>query len=957
MQDERTALEAVLRGSQTGEGVVDGRPPAADSFEVPLKQLGQWTMVWRRFTQHRLAVLGGWILLAVVVLAVAGPSIAPSITHQPTDFIQQYNRGQPPQLWPPNLDRLMGTDWSTNPVSGYVLAGARPAMIIGLLGALIASTIGILIGATAGYFGRAVDTLLMRLTDAVLIVPFYPLLLLLRDYVPATYASSLDLAVLCGLVGWGGVSRLVRGYLLSLREREFADAARALGASDLGIMFRHLLPNAMDVLIVSFSLNIALFMVTAANLGEIGPWGAAMGQFNYEARNWWQIVFPAICLLLAITSVNLLGDGLRDALDTSSTSHLIRWKARPVRDRWVQGRWLVGRFIGPAARPVFAVMSTMAAAAATLRARPGRPRSAWEHVEPAPRRSDTVPGVARLTLQIERLPIAVRLLPPLVTILAGMAVFLYAHSPLRYSAHFTSPVPLVTEEENTDYGVHALKHGAWAVFAGDSRGGLTFTKVDANGKPLVSQRIATGGSNASLATRHGWSLGVWLSPDTSTVMAAYLGKHRTRPFALVPRSGLVDHPYVTRAPGGFAVVFQWQRTPNQRAEYQIYLAYLRQGATHPAAIRRIGASAVYGLYPRAVTDGSGLLDVLYLDHTAKRNIWNVALTRVHPDGNVVDRPRPIGVVCFRCLSLSEIVPPRWAIDLKRVRDGSVWALWDATQGLSDILYAAHWDQHGRQVLPPTPLISAGFESPPASTASLSLFAGGGQVYYTGPNPDGGVTSVTWMQAFDDRGRLAGAPQRVNYDAAGASSLPRAGTVGGQPVVVWARVRAGPTFLEASRYHARATPPDLVTRFGLNVGNVWLNIGLVLVGALAGGIGIATINSLLVLAAVLLWLVIGRVLPSSLRWPACFLLIAALMGDIFGRNDPRLTPWVFVISGLGSPQNWVAVATSIVVSAWTGFFLVRRFEPVFRAASAAFAALYVVAVMYAVIFIQSELTRI
>jgi peptide/nickel transport system permease protein len=953
MQDQETVQEAVLAGGQASVGRAGGSLPPVETHEVAVKQLGQWGLVWRRFTRHRLALAGGWILLGIVILAIVGPWFAPPTPHTLSDFLIQINRGQPPRLWPLDLNRLMGTDYYTNPVSGYVLAGARPALTIGFLGAFIASVIGIIIGSIAGYFGRFVDTVLMRLTDAFLTVPFFPLVYLLTFYLPEQ--TTITFAVLMGVVGWGGVARLVRSYVLSLGQREFAEAARALGASDLGIIFRHLLPNALDILIVSFTLNIALFLVTAANLGDLGAWVATMS-IGYDALNWWQVVFPGFCLLLTIVSVNFLGDGLRDAFDTTNSGALIRWKDRPERSGKL---WqAIAATAQLSARPLLAARSMAGTVAgATLVRRPAR---RWV---PASRATAVRGGrlarpLARLIAPVERLPVAIRLIPPLAVMVALMPVFLLGHSPLRYAPHFATPQPLVTEEENTEYGAHPLPGGAWTLFAGDAQGAPTFTKVDAAGRVILRQRIAAEGNELSMASRHGWALGVWINPDSTRVMAAFLGRHRGRPFPLVPPGGQVDHPYVTVAPGGFDVVFQWQPAFDQQADYRIYLAYVRRGAHRPAVVRRIAATPDYGFYPRAVIDGSGALDVLYLSRV-KINQWSLDFRRFRPDGTPLERARTVGTVCYKCgiVPAREIIPYRWEIDMKRAPDGSVWAVWDASPAGDDTLNIGHWDRHGHFLLFPKMLGAIPKDPVPSSAVALALFRRGGQLYYSGPNPDGGVGSVTWMQAFDEQGSLVGAPQRVNYDSGGSSSLPRAGTIRGHTMVVWARVRAGPTFLEASSYHAHATPPDLLVRLGLNVGTPWINVGLLLVGALAGGFGIAIVNIFLLLILVALWLPIGRLVPRPLHWPVYFAALAAVIVDVFGVHGADLPQWVIMISGLGSPENWAAVAGAIAVTGWAGLFLFRRVEPLFRAAAMSFTAVYVMAVMYAVNFIQGEITRI
>ncbi len=145
--------------------------------------------------------------------------------------------------------------------------------------------------------------------------------------------------------------------------------------------------------------------------------------------------------------------------------------------------------------------------------------------------------------------------------------------------------------------------------------------------------------------------------------------------------------------------------------------------------------------------------------------------------------------------------------------------------------------------------------------------------------------------------------------------------------------------------------------GLNIGNLWANIGLVLVGSLAGGIAIAIVNFVLLLLMTLLWLPIGWLAPRSVRWLLYALVVAVVIVEVFGVHAANPPSWVLAISGLGSPEIWVAVGVAVFASIWAGLFLFRRYEAIFRAAAIAYTSVYVIAVMYAVVFIQSEIARI
>jgi hypothetical protein len=286
----------------------------------------------------------------------------------------------------------------------------------------------------------------------------------------------------------------------------------------------------------------------------------------------------------------------------------------------------------------------------------------------------------------------------------------------------------------------------------------------------------------------------------------------------------------------------------------------------------------------------------------------------------------------------------------------VWTTWEtgddcvSRYGVSgaNALHVAHWSTTGQMLLAPTvidPAVDAGSEA-----VALALQGRGGVAYY--PQP-GTVEPYLVATSFDGPGR-AGAPQRVNYDGAGKAANPRAQSVHGRPLVIWQKVRGDSAVLEGTAYHPKQ-PPDLLTRLGLNIGNLWGNIALVIFGSLAGGIALTVINVFLLLPLAVVWLLLRR-LPGTVRWPLYTAAIAALLVWIFGRSGP-LPSYVLVITALGVPYDWLGVAGAVFVSAWSGHYLLGRQESGMRATAMALIALYVVAAMYAVIFIQGQITKI
>jgi peptide/nickel transport system permease protein len=292
--------------------------------ELPVKQIGQMALVWRRFRRHKAAMVGAIIFLVMCVMAIIGPYIAP-------ESFYGYNpitgNNHTPDL---NSWRyLLGGDFGGHSVLMWVLRGARTSLTIGVVAGLISTILGIFVGAIAGYFGGFLDSVMMRLTDVFLTLPFLPLLLVLSKFFQNGGGATFVI-VIFSVLGWPGVARLIRSYYLTFREQEFTDAARAVGVGPWRIIFFHILPNSLSPIIVSFTLAVAAFIGTETAIDFLGlglkpgqgdySWGLAMAQAEagFLVGNWWMTVFPGCALLLTILSVNFLGDGLRDALDVKA---------------------------------------------------------------------------------------------------------------------------------------------------------------------------------------------------------------------------------------------------------------------------------------------------------------------------------------------------------------------------------------------------------------------------------------------------------------------------------------------------------------------------------------------------------------------------------------------------------------------------------------------------------------
>ena len=269
-------------------------------------------LFWRRFKRNRLALTGGIVVLLLFIVAIASPLIAP---YDP-NAIDVRNI-----LEPPGLSHLFGTDDLGRDILSRVIYGSWVSLLVGFVAVGIATVIGIIVGASAGYYGGWVDTVIMRFVDTMLSIPTFFLILAVITFLDS---SIWNIMAVIGLTSWMGVARLVRAEFLSLKEREFVLAARALGASDVRIIVRHILPNALSPVFVSAVLGVAGAILTESVLSFLGigvqpptaSWGNILtaGKDNIEIA-WWISVFPGLAILLTVLAYNLLGEGIRDAID------------------------------------------------------------------------------------------------------------------------------------------------------------------------------------------------------------------------------------------------------------------------------------------------------------------------------------------------------------------------------------------------------------------------------------------------------------------------------------------------------------------------------------------------------------------------------------------------------------------------------------------------------------------
>jgi peptide/nickel transport system permease protein len=287
----------------------------APDREFTIAERSQFQLVLRRFMQHRLAVGSLVVLVLLVLLAYVGGAL------------WKYDFGQftPDKSDAPSLDHPFGTDAAGKDQFAQVLRGTQISLQIAVLVAFFSTVVGTVWGAVAGYFGGVVDTILMRVSDLVLTLP----LLAVAAMLAHNFGGSwwLISVVIAGLY-WAYVSRVARGVVLSLREKEFIEAAKALGASDARIIFRHLVPNALGSIIVNATVLVALAILLETSLSYLGfgvrPPDTSLGILVSEAQTAlttrpWLFYFPGLFIILIALTINFIGDGLRDALDPQQT--------------------------------------------------------------------------------------------------------------------------------------------------------------------------------------------------------------------------------------------------------------------------------------------------------------------------------------------------------------------------------------------------------------------------------------------------------------------------------------------------------------------------------------------------------------------------------------------------------------------------------------------------------------
>ncbi len=271
-----------------------------------------WQQVWYQFQRSKLAVAALFLVLFLILIAVAAPFLAPFSP-------ESYDLDQ--ILIAPNAMHWLGTDDLGRDVFSRMLFGARVSLSVGFVAVSIYVVIGIILGALAGYYGGWIDMIISRGIEVMLCFPTFFLILAVLAFVgPSIY----NIMIVIGVTQWTGIARLVRGEFLKFRNREFVLGARQIGAGDFRILFKYLLPNALAPVLVSASFGVASAILTESALSFLGfgvppqvpSWGAILSQAqSFMDTAWWLTLAPGLAIFITITAYNLVGEGLRDAID------------------------------------------------------------------------------------------------------------------------------------------------------------------------------------------------------------------------------------------------------------------------------------------------------------------------------------------------------------------------------------------------------------------------------------------------------------------------------------------------------------------------------------------------------------------------------------------------------------------------------------------------------------------
>ena len=286
-------------------------------LDARVRATGLWAQTWERFLRHRVAVVSVALLVLIVVFMYGSALIiSPDAARTGVD-LGNINA-------PPSLQHPMGTDQVGADVLVRILLGGRVSLTVGFMAMALAMTLGVMVGSFSGYYGGWVDAVLMRITDTMLSVPLILVVVVLASVLRGIMDTVMVIIVVIGITTWMTTARIVRANFLSLRNKEFVEAARSIGATNQNIIFRHILPNTTAPVIVAATLEVANAILLEAYVSFLGQgiqpptpsWGNMIsGAQEVVYRAPWLAIFPGLMITITVLSINFIGDGLRDALD------------------------------------------------------------------------------------------------------------------------------------------------------------------------------------------------------------------------------------------------------------------------------------------------------------------------------------------------------------------------------------------------------------------------------------------------------------------------------------------------------------------------------------------------------------------------------------------------------------------------------------------------------------------
>ena len=306
----------------------NGLDPSGNSETLPKqRRLGMWLLAWQRFRRNKTGIFGLTLVLVILFFGLVGPMISPYAPDDQSAMLEFRSKA------PPSWKNLLGTDRMGYDVASRVIYGARTALFVGLGSMVVASIFGILMGGFSGFVGGMADELLMRFTEFFLVIPvFVVILVMVRIFGIVVVGTPLEsiphlnliaIVLILGIFGWPPIARIGRAEFLRLKEMEFVEAARCLGAGRMNIIFRHILPNALPSLVVIIALGVGQSILLEAMISFLGfgdPKSVSWGQllyFNYEHLKIspWASIAPGMAIFITVLGFNLLADGMTDAFN------------------------------------------------------------------------------------------------------------------------------------------------------------------------------------------------------------------------------------------------------------------------------------------------------------------------------------------------------------------------------------------------------------------------------------------------------------------------------------------------------------------------------------------------------------------------------------------------------------------------------------------------------------------